>query len=60
MSYRSNSVKAVKESTLPSLFLVQFAAQGANVGITQKKSGYKKLTALSSPFYVMNGSILIL
>jgi hypothetical protein len=34
ISSRSNSVKAAKKSLLPSLFLVEFAAHGVNVGVT--------------------------
>ena len=34
MSSRSNSVKAVKKSIPQSLFLVEFAAHCANVGVT--------------------------
>jgi hypothetical protein len=34
MISRSNSVKGAKKSLLPRLFLVEFAAHGANVGVT--------------------------
>jgi hypothetical protein len=37
MISRSNYVKGAKKSLLPRLFLVEFAAHGANIGVTPKK-----------------------
>jgi hypothetical protein len=38
MISRSNSVKGAKKSLLPRLFLVEFAAHRANVGVTPNTS----------------------